>query len=151
MQNKVLKTDVVRHAITLIALCDKFSATWKRTYRYSVSADLRKNLVEARVSLVYALELDKEFVQEKRFHYNCALAALTNAEADMMEMISPDLCIMTDKQFAALAPHIDDIRGMVGRLVNSLRKQEKYFSGSESANAQANAERTHDIKESALV
>ena len=93
---------------------------WKKKFRYSLVEEYRQSTSRCKDEIITGFELPKRYSEQKKIHYISAQIELVKAESRMDLMIAPEICIMSDKEWAQAAILIDDIRIGLSRLVNSL-------------------------------
>lgn len=123
-RNKVLDTEIVKLCFKLEIITYKLMDLWKKRYKYTLTESFRRQVENLRESTVCALRYDKTYVQQKKDFYNLANSSLDNIEYMLEMMVSNELQIITNKQYAEIAEIVDEIGNMVDRLAHSLDKKQ---------------------------
>lgn len=127
---KSLETNVYRKLWELENYAYVRAHLWKKTYRFTLIDEFRQHITLAKNAYIFGFELLVRFRNEKAKYYNAAIAELSAVESNMDHMISDQIGIMSEKDWAQAAILIDSIRIELTKLINSLTA--KGAGGSES-------------------
>ena len=129
---KSLETDVYNKLRQLEKYAHVRGDKWKKSYRYTLIDEFRKHITFAKNAYIYGYEKLKRFRDEKEGCYMAAMAELSIVESNMDHMMSDEIGIMSEKDWADTAILIDSIRVGLAKLINSLNATGA--GGSESPN-----------------
>lgn len=117
---KSLETEVYRKFRELEHWAYVNGVRWKKTFKYDLIKEFREHITLAKDAYIKGYEKLGRYSVEKAKCFRGAYEELAIVESNMDHMIAPDICVMSDKEWAQAASMIDDIRIALTRFTNSL-------------------------------